>query len=456
MTIPSPNGAKASQEKALSQALHNILYSTALTMRIGRLVLAGVLVFLGLQRLYITSAFLDPQLVYEKVFIKDLVSNYVVSAAVIDGVNPYQSVDLLAEKVIGENKFFPHPLAHPPPGVLFTSWLAYLDLGTALLVWFILQLSCTVLISYFVIRLSGYSPGIFSVGFITLVLIGWYPFTEDLIEGNLSIILLLPLLAGWWLLRNRRESWAGILFGFTIALKIVLWPLAVYFLLKRRWRVLVPLGVTIGVLNFMAGAVLGFETLINYYTNVSAQVAPLYKAATFNLSLWTIGWRVFSGTGSYLTGTDALPLVNLPLAGQIISFGLPALLFLYVFWRLWFSRDLDLAFAALMSLSLLISPITWTHYYVMAVIPILVISQRLSALFYPLKSSIVFAIVTIAVYIPTVFLGQIASSFSPGRGQPVSFFAGSILMLPTIALLGMTLLIFQSSPKLLNDKDQTS
>ena len=115
---------------------------------------------------------------------------------------------------------------------------------------------------------------------------------------------------------------------------------------------------------------LGASTIFDYLTRVLPLVTRLYRASDGNISAWTVGWRVFGGTRSeVLAGVSAPPLVQSAQAAAVVSVVLPVLILLASLISIRKQRSEGIAIGLMICVSVLVSPISWGHYLILATIP---------------------------------------------------------------------------------------
>jgi hypothetical protein len=180
----------------------------------------------------------------------------------------------------------------------------------------------------------------------------WGPSLAALQSGNVTIVLGFLVALAW---RWRDRRWApGLLIGAAIAVKLFLWPLLVWLLAIRRYRAAAS-GAVIGVVGGLL-LVLPFIGL------------PDYVRLLNNMS------KVFGPTSYNVIGllqlSHAASMRNAVLAS--ICVGLAVLACAYV------RRSLLLALVA----SLLLSPIVWTHYYVLLIVPLAIRWPKLAPVWF--------------------------------------------------------------------------
>jgi hypothetical protein len=165
--------------------------------------------------------------------------------------------------------------------------------------------------------------------------------------ANLTILLVL-LVALLWRFREHRFI-PGLALGLAVALKLYLWPLAVYLVARRRFAsagvaAVVGLGSTLLVLPF---------TSLGAYVQLMRRLGDTFGPESYNIVGLLVQTRVAS--------TGVATVVAVPVC----------LVLLAVAYR---RRSLGIAVAA----ALLLSPITWIHYYVFLAVPLALSRPRLA------------------------------------------------------------------------------
>lgn len=197
---------------------------------------------------------------------------------------------------------------------------------------------------------------------IVAVLLCWSPVHNLLRLGQSGLLLALLITAGWYFLKRDRENWAGVAFGLATALKLYPGLLFLYLLFRSRRALAVALATT--AVSFGAiGAIAGWNVFAEYAKTVTF-VTDTYQSYDSNYSL----------LAALLTGAKA---VSLPAHwARVVIVPLAVALILPVFLTIAFqrrddpARD-DLCFATLVSLMPLLSPISWQHYWVVLILPLI-------------------------------------------------------------------------------------
>jgi len=171
----------------------------------------------------------------------------------------------------------------------------------------------------------------------------WPPFHHDLYHGQVMMTMLLLLTGTWLALTSGRENLAGLLLGLSFALKLYGWPIAIFLLLKRKFRtVFLAIGV-FALLNAAVAAWQGVGTLTEYYLKVAPAIGRIYRTHPLNFSLFAQGSGVFPPWFGFMLVAVVLVL-SLVLALR--------------------SPDFDHAFMIMTAATIILSPVAWAHYMV--------------------------------------------------------------------------------------------
>lgn len=221
--------------------------------------------------------------------------------------------------------------------------------------------------------------------------------------GAMGLVLLFLIAATWRLAQQGRDGLAGAALGLAAVIKLLPALLILYFLLVRRWGVAVAAVATAGLLGlavpllvlgpqptlelhgqFVSNAVLGHSA----WTTIHAERPR--KASFSNNSLPIVLRRLLSPVngGKSDTGELYVNLIHLP--SPVIAAGYIALAAFFLVGSIapllrmirsaCHSRTgadrLPTVFAQWCCLMLLLSPLMWTHYLVLAGFPLLVLAER--------------------------------------------------------------------------------
>lgn len=326
----------------------------------------ALLASLGVLGLLQVLGSLAPELVVRKDFVQD----WLLGRTVLDGVPPYTMLPELFERYVPDGETFPQPSPHPPPNVLVMWIFGLLPLRLAAAAWLFFCATCLLVAGVVAARAVGARPNAARIALAAVCALAWFPLTEELVLGQITAPLVLLLTLGWVALRDGRGHLAGLFIGASIALKFLGWPLVAVLLLRRHFAAAMTACFTAGALNLATLPILGRDGLVEYYTATASLGSALYRGHAYNFSPYSIGYKVFEGTGSSaLYGVHAPPFVDAPhlaapvaVACLLLVVGSGVLLAAR-------ARSVDAAFATGLCISVVAGPIAWSPYLV-ALIPV--------------------------------------------------------------------------------------
>jgi hypothetical protein len=181
------------------------------------------------------------------------------------------------------------------------------------------------------------------------VVIGWQ-------TANITLLLGLGIAAIW---RYRdRPAIAGLLLALVISLKIVLWPIALWVLATRRYRVIAHAAIWGLLLNLVAWAVVGYSELPRYLSVLQA-----FNNAGEHRAYSVINLAMHLGASTQIAAALA----------YVVAAAVAACCF-----KLGRDGRERAAFVLAVAVVLLATPIIWLHYFAVLLIPLALIRPRLS------------------------------------------------------------------------------
>jgi hypothetical protein len=267
-----------------------------------------------------------------------------------------------------------HWNAHPPGSVLITLPFGYLSYRDAHLLWNLLTFplflaSLAIIVRELKVPLSPWSL----LPAITLMLL-FHPLYLHLHQGQLNIPVLFFITLAWWADRHGRLGWAGMALGIAAGVKLYPAFLFAYFLFTRRWLALVTGAITFGAINGITMAVLGSEAF-RTYVNVVVPHLVNYQSSCVNVSLTGFWMRIFNPNPV----EKVIAWTTQPMAATLLiwaSRGVIAAAVVGMAWRSHSVATRDRAFATGIVGMLLVSPITWSHYFVLLLLPVTLLWMR--------------------------------------------------------------------------------
>lgn len=423
-------------------ALYGLLVAPSRWTKVLRLAVCALLLWPGARNIWLYAvSLLDLRIVVHKDFIQE----WVMARALLTGTNPYKSVNALALRFLGTPSQFPHPSPHPPSAILLFWPFGALDYAAAVSLWLGLSLALLALCVWLLGRCFGTPLHPLSVAAIVVMLMAWYPFSQDLGWGQLNVFMLTLATGALLALGRRRPAVAGLLIGLALLLKIVYWPFALLFLVRREWRAVRMTIISVAAGYLVAGVILGPVTIFTYFRDVLPEVSALYQTSIDNVSIWTVGTRLFSGTGSPMHNEyTAPPLIAAPPLAAAVSVILPLMVMLVAAWvaqRMTFEG----AFALFATAIVLVSPLTWEHYLALLVIPMAYSLRRLASARFPSGPTNAALLVAVLLAVPPgywVYLAGLAAGYRvTGPGIVLPFGVALASLGSVVAMLALGTLV---------------
>lgn len=184
----------------------------------------------------------------------------------------------------------------------------------------------------------------------------WMPVASGVLLANVSIPLAL-VLAVTWRYRQRVRA-PAVALGLAVAAKFLLWPMLVWTVATRRWRVTVS-AVIVGVaVTFLAWAAIGFAG-VGGYDDLLRRLSEIQSENSYSIvgMASTIGFGETVGQLATVVVGGSLLVACFALARRGDEF-----------------RSFTCAVAATLALS----PIVWLHYLVLLLVPLAIARPRFS------------------------------------------------------------------------------
>jgi hypothetical protein len=294
--------------------------------------------------------------------------------------------------------------AHPPTSVLLALPLAGFDYPDAVLVWNLGSLGALVTSLWLVAHEMGIALSAWTLFPTVTLLLLCNPLRQQVNQGQLNLILLLLVTGVWVAERTARPRWAGALLGAATAIKLFPGFLFLYFAMRRQWRIVASGAISFAALTGLTAAVLGPETYRSYIVEVLPKLERFRDewANASLVGLWTklfnpqavdirLDWPHCSLVGSMArlfasqTG-DSTRLIpgGMPIArteplwrnavlaqvGAPLSCTAVVAVLARAIRRARSRTDHDRTFGLALTTMLLISPISWDHYFLILIIPL--------------------------------------------------------------------------------------
>jgi hypothetical protein len=252
--------------------------------------------------------------------------------------------------------------AHPPHLILLTiPFVVLLGVHGAALAINLVSLSGLMLIVILIYRSGAFQLSGRTAWLIGIVSLSWEPVLSLLRQGQSGLLVGSLIVLGWYLLRRGHITAAGIPISIAVSLKLYPGVLLVYLLFRYR-RAFASAMATLAVL-LLAAIPLGGLRLFTEYSGIAGKVTAMYGGHPLNLSLLGI----LRKNGLQVSVPAFAAIVVGVIGGAVLLLvlqrGAPG------------KRLLDLEFSLFAALTLLVSPITWDHYIVILILPLVVIGN---------------------------------------------------------------------------------
>ena len=271
------------------------------------------------------------------------------------------------------DKIVPQNL-NSPLHTLFLAPLAFFHFQTAFWIWSIFSYSCGLIAALLVAARSFKSRTPALVLGLWILLFAYFPTFVTAYLGQFSLTLLLLISLIWMTSRERRDYAAGAILGIAVSLKVFLGLFLLFFVLLRRWRLVLTSFASAILLNFLAATILGFQPYFDYLKIIAN--LPWHDSS-WNPSLAGFFVRVFSRSAvTSLSSAPAIATAVIYCSSLILLAGI-----CYLALRPEMPRcpdNFDLGFSLTLIAMLLISPYGWIYYFTALMIPLMV-AWRLGA-----------------------------------------------------------------------------
>lgn len=287
---------------------------------------------------------------------EDFFQYYVQSIRLQKNVDVYNS-RALHEEI--ENRlgwsFNELPAANPPVLILMSWPLSFMHYKMAWWSLFIFSVITIFFCSYFVAKVCGYSciDSVF-LGFSSLCI---FPNSVLLILNHIESILLLSLVAGWIFFKKEKKAKGAIMWG--IAASIKLFP-ALYLvpLINYRFRNIGTISLVVALSATAFGVIfIGWDQTLVYLVEIIPGSRSFYSS---------------HGNFSVLAAGTAMNSV-------VLGWSLEILIGFFIFVTLvWNPVSIDKIFVTATAGSLMLSPLSWSYYFIIIPPALIVLSNYLS------------------------------------------------------------------------------
>jgi len=320
------------------------------------------------------------------------------------------------------------PFNCPPFAAWLLQPLSFFSWPVALLLWRIALLGMLLLSVYLALLIAGGDNLLLHFVLVATAALSFFPSKETLFQGQLDPLILLTWVAGVYLQKVNRPVWSALLFAIGTVVKVS--PIAVVgiFLLRRQWKWLASYAAWCAILMGISISRLGWENHVIWAMQVMpvlSRGAPYFANKSIAGLLYEVYLRrVPLQLDFQIPGllTRVASLLNLCIYGGTL---------IYFWWKNRVANAIVYELVVMALTALAMSPLVWRHYYVLALLPLIVLWLR------PGNDRwewLVLAVSTLAI--GTVFVDYVIVAV---RHPVLDILSGGVIPLATLALLFLLL-----------------
>jgi hypothetical protein len=266
--------------------------------------------------------------------------------------------------------------AHPPTSVLLVLPFALLDYPDAFLAWNLFSLAALVFSLWLIARELNLRFSVWAIPPLLALLLMCGPLQQQTNQGQLNLVLL-ALITGTWV--ADRRGWpivAGSLLGAAAAIKLFPAFLFLYFLVRGKWKVLGSGLVSGLLLTALTAGILGPAAFQDYIHDALPRVS-LFRDWWANASLTGFWCKLFNAPSHHVVELWSNPW--LARGGILISCLLLTAMLVRLIRKARSTAETDLAFGLSIVVMLLVSPITWDHYFLLLLPTLAILWTRMGS-----------------------------------------------------------------------------
>lgn len=261
---------------------------------------------------------------------------------------------------------------NPPTTALILLPLAWLDLTRARIVWQLLNLALLLATLWLLASSLRVPVSVGSILFGAFVFV-FPPLLENFRVGQVYVLLLFMFALVLWSETHGRAYLGGVALGVALSFKPGGIPLLLLLIVRQRWRaVLAALGMTIALAAASFGVFgtagwFAFVRRASEYTTAPLAAHVAYQSVP----------NFFQHLLARSTEFNPTPLLDAPSLAPMLTLIISVTT---LGWTLWLARraELALAFGAVTTLSVLLSPLASEYHYTLLLLPLAVMAAQLA------------------------------------------------------------------------------
>lgn len=242
----------------------------------------------------------------------------------------------------------------------------------------LINFMAVVLSLHLILKLTGRGFNLRWLSIAILAMAYFYPMRYGLRIGQTSPLVFLGITSIYYLTKARYLKTSGCILGGIISLKITPIFFLFYFLIKKKWHLVISSIITLLVIGICSVLLVGWESNVTFLKNI-IRLNGLSLASWNNQSLdgFLLRWIT---AASHIYDWH---LLELPFKMKVLKFF--ALSFMLVLWLIILLQPKDineedrdlLDFSLTLTLLVILSPISWSHYLLFLIFPYIVLLTAL-------------------------------------------------------------------------------
>lgn len=254
---------------------------------------------------------------------------------------------------------------HPPTTSLLLVPIAWLDLTTARVLWQVFNLGLLAFALWFLLDAFQLTQTVWRAFFLAFVFV-YPPLAENIRVGQTYVLVLFLFALAYWNELRGNHFGTGIGLGLAAGLKLSGSPIWLVLAVRSQWRALFW-AVVVGAVSALLGlAVLGWQGWVAFFQQLVLSFHPPSLVAHVSFQTTpSFFQRMFVSSPDF----NPTPLLDAPALAPIFNLVFTALALVST---LWFARraDIAVAFAAAVTLSVILFPMALEYHYTLLLIPL--------------------------------------------------------------------------------------
>lgn len=259
----------------------------------------------------------------------------------------------------GLNPYFVENFAYPPPVLFIFYPLSRLPIFWSQIIWTFVSLSSLIFSLKYIFKVVDWKPTKNEILIIFSLSILSFPVRWTFGLGQINFLVLFFIVLTYYFSIKNKNVFAGICLGISVILKMTPLLLLFYFLIKRRFKIIIAALITIVSLLIFSGLIFGFDLVKEYlFVVIPRLFDPLTKHGYYN--------QAFSSLSAGLIfDKNILTSINFLFAGILLVIDF------FVFRKKKKVDALDYSLAIITML--LVNGFSWQHHFVLLLFPFLVL-----------------------------------------------------------------------------------